>query len=204
MKHAPFLAVAALAALCAIGPALAQTTPPPAPAPAPSAVSTLAPIGAGQPALTPPALPTPAALPSITPSPPGGKKGKSKGSAGPSPSPPPSETPSPPAFKSLDGDWEFVESTLTDDIYPHMIIKQEGQALTGTWRIEKKNYPAEGTFDGKSIKLTVQRDGKPWTFLGYVDSASDMVGRMTDPDGKSITFTANHRAPSKQQLRIRP
>ena len=85
-----------------------------------------------------------------------------------------------------------------------MIIRQTGNQIAGTWRYEKKDYPFEGTYDGKTIKLVVTRDGKTWTFNGYVDSASDMVGILTDSAGTKIGFTANHRAPSKQQLLIKP
>ncbi len=208
MKHPLFIGLAAAAALCAALPVTAQTTPPAPSAtpvlPAPSAApATPAPV------LTPPPLPsiTPSApaVPSASPSPGRGRHAK----AAPAPTPSaPEETPSPPAFASLDGDWEFVESSATEDVYSRLILRQTGQQLLGTWKQKNKSYPVTGEYEnagGKSgIRLTATVDGKEWTMSGYVDNASDMIGILRDPNGKRIVFTANHRAAAKQELLIKP
>jgi hypothetical protein len=221
LKHPLLIALAVAALGCAAVPVTAQTTapvpgptnlaaPPPAPATAvPANAQGTPPASIPTPAITPPPLVTPPPLPpsaSPSPSPSSGKRGRSKASPGPTPSAP-VETPSPPAFASLDGDWEFVQSTRDDDTYSRLILRQTGQSLSGTWKLGKsksQTYPVEGQYDGKSIKLTSVVNGKTWTMTGYVDNASDMVGLVYTPDGKRITFTANHRAAAKQELLIKP
>lgn len=224
LKQSLLAGLAVAAVLGAALPVTAQTAPPlpvptnlaapPPVAPTASAApaATLpAPAAIPTPAVTPPPLPaasvTPAAPASPAPSAsPAGRRKKSKPAASPEASP--SETPSPPAFASLDGDWEFVESSGEDDVYSRLILRQTGQQLLGTWKQKGKSYPVTGVYENSSgkagIRLTATVDGKEWTMNGYVDNASDMVGIVRDPQGKQIVFTANHRAAAKQELLIKP
>jgi hypothetical protein len=208
LRNALFAALVAAAVLGAVVPVTAQQNPNPVPGPtnlaAPPPGATGAPQLTPQPQLTAPPLPSPiaTAAPSASPTP--GGRHKHGSTPGPSPSGSAEATPSPPAFSSLDGDWEFVLSTPGDDIYGRLKLRQTGNTLAGTWRMERKDYPVEGSYDGKSIRLTARRDNKDWTLSGYVDGASDMVGVVDDGSGKRIVFTANHREKAKQELLIKP
>ena len=74
---------------------------------------------------------------------------------------------------------------------------QKGDTLTGTWvRKANERLNFTGTFDGRLFKLTA-KDAKDvaWTFAGYAENFSDMVGLLTsaDPKDKGTPFTASHR-----------
>jgi hypothetical protein len=200
------LVLVAVAALAVGGTAVAevgqsgptgQVTPPPPPPPN----GTVATPGTliGPPA---PATARPAAAPTITPAPastqaPGGRRGRR---STPEPSPSASDTPEPPQFSTMEGVWEVQLQPLTGNgraVYSHLYITQKSDQLSGTWARDNNNkrIPFTGTFDGRLFKLN-STDGKTtWTFSGYAENNSDMVGLLqtADPKDKGTPFTASHR-----------
>jgi pyruvate/2-oxoglutarate dehydrogenase complex dihydrolipoamide acyltransferase (E2) component len=201
------LVLVAVAALAVGGTAVAQAgqsaptgqaaTPPPPPPPNGNVATPGTLIG------TPAPAPTPAgAGPTITPAPaasqaPAGRRGRRGGT--PEPAPSASDTPEPPQFATMDGVWEVQVQPLTGTgraIYSHLAIAQKGDQLSGTWmRENNQKVPFTGTFDGRLFKLT-STDGKTaWTFSGYAENFSDMVGLLqtADPKDKGTPFTATHR-----------
>jgi hypothetical protein len=176
------IALAALAVLALGGTAVAQVAP------------------LGQSATPAPTTPTaaPTAAPAASASPaPSGRRGR-RGAA-PSPEPSASESPEPPQFSTMDGVWEVQLQPLTGNgraVYSHFYVTQKGDQLSGTWlRENNQKVPFTGTFDGRLFKLS-STDGKTaWTFAGYAENFSDMVGLLqtADPKDKGTPFTASHR-----------
>ncbi len=80
--------------------------------------------------------------------------------------------------------------------YSNFTIVQSGTStLSGTWRVNNKEYPLEGTYDGRLIRLVVKEPTASVTFSGYVEGASDMVGMLDLGGAKAdpTAFTAEHR-----------
>ncbi len=201
---------AALILAVALGPAgrmrvNAQAPPPPPPpsVPGPTPAPSVAPTN-GEPAPAPsvPLQAVPSAVPE-SPSPEPGKHHRGRHGApsnGPSPSPEPSSTPTSPAFATLDGTWELQLQHIDRTEYSYLVIAQkEGGALTGVWRVGKQQWPFEGTYDGRLIRILVKEPTGNVTLSGYVEGASDMVGTVDDGSGKGspTAFTAEHRASNK-------
>ena len=188
------LVLAGLAALALSGTAAAvgqdspsdQATPPPPPPPGGS-VTTPAPSRTAVPSAAPAASPSPS---------PAGRRGRR--SATPDPGPSASASPEPLQFSSMDGVWEVQLQPLATGktIYSHLVMVQKGDTLTGTWRRGTERLNFSGTFDGRLFKLTA-KDAKDatWTFSGYAENFSDMVGLLisADPKDKGTPFTASHR-----------
>ncbi len=200
------LVLVAVAALAVGGTAVAevgqsgpssQVTPPPPPPPNGSVATPGVLIGTPAPAATPAK-----AGPTITPAPtasqaPAGRRGRRSNT--PEPAASPSDTPEPPQFSTMEGVWEVQLQPLTGNgraVYSHLYITQKADQLTGTWRRENnQSLPFTGTFDGRLFKLN-STDGKTaWTFAGYAENNSDMVGLLqtADPKDKGTPFTASHR-----------
>ncbi len=202
------LVLVAVAALAVGGTAVAQVgqsaptgqvTPPPPPPPNGNVATPGTLIGTPVPAATParsgPTI-TPAPTGSSTPAP-AGRRGRRNST--PEPSPGASDTPEPPQFSTMDGVWEVQLQPLTGSgraVYSHLAIAQKADQLSGTWmRENNQKIPFTGTFDGRLFKLT-STDGKTtWTFTGYAENFSDMVGlvQTADPKDKGTPFTASHR-----------
>jgi hypothetical protein len=199
------LVLVAVAALAVGGTAVAeagqsgpsdQATPPPPPPPNGSVATPGTLIG------TPvPATARPAAGPTITPAPSSSpaRGGRGRGRGTPEPSPGASDTPEPPQFSTMEGVWEVQLQPLSGNgraVYSHLYVTQKGDQLTGTWQRENnQKIPFTGTFDGRLFKLS-STDGKTaWTFAGYSENFSDMVGLLqtADPKDKGTPFTASHR-----------
>jgi hypothetical protein len=187
----PWAAVAGGALLIAIAVAgatssapAAAATPPPTPPPIDSE---------GTPLPNATVFPAPAATPSGTPS--GMPYGKTKAT----PSPPPN------ARKGLDGVWEvqIQHSNITD--YTHFAIKQQGDALNGTYLDARgKKYPLVGTVDGQAVRLIVTMpDGTTILMEGKLDGTTDMVGMLTMPNAQ-LPFTAAYRAKEKWIDNVNP
>jgi hypothetical protein len=147
----------------------------------------------------PPSAITP--QPSSTPAPPS-RRPAPKQSAAASPVSSGSPTPAPPQFTTLDGTWEIEFQTRDKTQYAHWTLRQTGQSgndITGVWNQggkPPKNVPITGTFDGRLFKFTATDGGKDYTFSGYVENFTDIVGMASD--GKSETaFTAQHRKKSR-------
>jgi len=145
---------------------------------------------------------TPLPVPSPSPSP-GGRRHRQSAppsSTKDSPSPAePSPTPTSPAFSTLDGTWEIEEQYYQGTVYSHVTIAQAGDTLTGFWNVDKKTkIPIEGNYDGHSIRFVAKQGATTWTFSGYVETASDMIGLVDYGKGDPIAFTASHRKSSKR------
>ncbi len=171
----------------------------------------LADAGAQQQSVPPtpaPALPTPTAAPTFNPtfsptvSP--APRGRSRRNASPSPSPAssPSETPAPPQFTTLEGVWEVELQTRAHTYYSHFTLRQsgaQGADVSGIWDQggnPDKKIPLTGTFDGRLFKFTATLKENEYTFTGYVENYSDIVGMVSD--GKNdLPFTAQHRKKEK-------
>jgi hypothetical protein len=208
-RHASFAALAAAFALfVAFGPAgrVAAQVPPPAP-PVPN--GTPAPLQ-GVPSATP--LPSNAPIPSSSPSPgatptpspqPHGRRHTSTASAAPSAAPSPSATPTSPAFATLDGTWEFQLQYFDRTEYSYLVVHQVGSSsINGIWRVSGKDFPFEGTYDGRLIRMLVKRPTGDATLSGYVEGASDMVGTVSfaGAKGDPPPFTAEHRGSSRGSI----
>jgi hypothetical protein len=194
------LVLVAVAALAVGGTAVAQVgqsgptgqaTPPPPPPPNGNVATPGTLIGTPAPAT---ARPAPTASPSPAPA---GRRGRR--SSTPEPAPSASDTPEPPQFATMDGVWEVQLQPLTGNgraIYSHLAIAQKGDQLSGTWlRQNNQKIPFTGTFDGRLFKLSAADGKTTWTFAGYAENFSDMVGLLqtADPKDKGTPFTASHR-----------
>jgi hypothetical protein len=110
-----------------------------------------------------------------------------------SPTPPPSDR------KGLDGVWEVaIQPIGADATYEHLLLKQTGQALAGSYLTkDKKRYPLAGALDGTQIRLVVTlSDGSTMILEGKVDGTTDMVGMLTNAKGQT-PFTAAYRPKEK-------
>lgn len=160
-------------------PAVAATAPPTPP-----------PIGE-------PATPGPAAsvftLPAASPSP--APSGKAK----PTPSPPPN------ARKGLDGVWEVQIQHPNGTDYTHFAVKQQGDALNGTYLdTHGKKYALAGSVDGQAVRMIVTMpNGTTMLLEGKLDGTTDIVGMLTTPEGQ-VPFTASYRAKEKWIENINP
>ena len=87
--------------------------------------------------------------------------------------------------------------------YSYLTIAQQPTGtITGVWKIEGKDNPFEGTYDGRLIRMLVKRTTGNVTMSGYVEGASDMVG-LVDFGGANTTgvaFTAEHRGGGKGSI----
>jgi outer membrane protein assembly factor BamB len=198
------LVLVAVAALAVGGTAVAQVgqsspagpaTPPPPPPPNGNVATPGTLIGTPVPAATPVG-----AGPTITPAPaatqaPAGRRGRRAST--PEPAASASETPEPPQFSTMDGVWEVQLQPLgtTRAVYSHLAIAQKGDQLSGTWLRDNQKLAFTGTFDGRLFKLTTTDGKTTWTFSGYAENYSDMVGlvQTADPKDKGTPFTASHR-----------
>jgi hypothetical protein len=167
----------------------AQATAPPAPGPAPSASAGVQ-------------IPLPTAAPR-------GRRGSAQSS--PAPSGTPRGLPAPPQYTTLDGVWEVEVQTRAMTYYTHFDLRQSGAGdagsdVAGMWdwggKPDKK-YPLKGTFDGRLFKFTVTDGKKDWTFTGYIENYSDIVGMVSDGTTSS-PFTAQHRKKEKLINSINP
>jgi hypothetical protein len=193
-------------------PANAQSGPPPPPVPNGTPVPPVTtPQAAGNPTPLPSNLPIPSSAPSpaITPTPePSESPGRHGRRRRPAPEataePSPSATPTSPAFATLDGTWETQVQYIDHTDYSYLVIKQNPTGeITGMWRVSGKEYPFDGSYDGRLIRLLVKEPSGNLTWSGYVEGASDMVGTIDFGQGKvdPTPFTAEHRAAPKNPFR---
>ncbi len=196
-------------------PARAQVSgppPPPVPNGTPNPPSTT-PLPAGTPATPlPSTAPIPsnapsaaaAATPAETPTPGGRHRRRESPTSSATSSPEPSATPTSPAFATLDGTWEVQVQYIDHTDYSYLVVKQNGTGeLAGTWRVNGKQYPFDGSYDGRLIRVLVKEPTGNLTWSGYVEGASDMVGTIDFGQGKAdpTPFTAEHRAAPKNPFK---
>lgn len=158
-----------------------------------------------------PAVSTPSPAPSIAPtvSPEPRGRGRAKPNSPPSPAASPSETPAPPQYTTLDGVWEVELQTRATTFYSHITLRQsgaQGADVSGIWDQggnPDKKLPLTGTFDGRLFKFTATLKENQYTFTGYVENYSDIVGMVSD--GKNdLPFTAQHRKKEKFLQNVAP
>lgn len=196
--HVPIAVALTLGLLAAFGPApgarvAAQV--PPGPAGNSTPAPTYAPLGP---------TPAPIDVPSPTPSPTAAPRGRHRGAAPAGTpkgaTPEPSATPTSPAFATLDGTWEMQLQYIDRTEYSYLVIAQQPTGtISGSWKVNGKAFPFEGTYDGRLIRMLVKEPKLDVTMSGYVEGASDMVGivDLGNPATGPTAFTAEHRAPSK-------
>jgi len=189
----------------------AQVAPPPPPVP--NGTPNL-PSNTPQPAGTPATpLPSTAPIPSNAPTAAGGTTSPSPSPApsrrrhretSSAASPEPSATPTSPAFATLDGTWEVQLQYIDHTDYSYLVIHQNATGeLAGVWRTSGKEYPFDGSYDGRLIRVLVKEPAGNLTWSGYVEGASDMVGTIDLGQGKAdpTPFTAEHRAAAKNPFK---
>jgi len=195
-RNVPTLGIAlTLALTVALWPAArarvgAQNNPPPPPVPGvtPTASSPAS------------AIPSGAGIPSLAPSPQGRRGHRSHPADTSTPTPEPSATPTSPAFATLDGTWELQLQYQDRTDYSYLVVAQKDTTISGVWRISKSvQYPFEGTYDGRLIRMLIKKPDGTVTMSGYVEGASDMVGVLDTGNGQAVptAFTAEHRASQK-------
>jgi hypothetical protein len=157
----------------------AAATPPPTPPPIGGTPATPAPTAS--------LYPAPGVTPTVMPA------------YKPTPSPPPN------ARKGLDGVWEVaIQHPATTD-YTHFAIKQEGDALNGTYvDAHGKRFPLVGTVDGQNVRLIVTMpNGTTILMEARLDGTTDMIGMVTLSDAQ-VPFTAAYRAKEKWIENVSP
>ena len=88
--------------------------------------------------------------------------------------------------------------------YSYLVVHQNATGeLSGEWRVSGKQYPFDGSYDGRLIRVLVKEPTGNLTWSGYVEGASDMVGTIDFGQGKAdpTPFTAEHRAAPKNPFR---
>jgi hypothetical protein len=180
--------VAALAVAFAGGSGARAQIKPPIQTPMPAPDVTLNPV---------PLTPSPTPSPSPPP-----QRGRRASTPGPAKTPEPTPTPTSPAYASLDGTWEVQVQYSDHTTYSYFELRQASETLAGSWKYEGKPYPLDGTYDGRLIRIVVKMTSGNVTLSGYVENASDMVGLVDFGGGKTVAFTAEHRAaPNKNLLK---
>ena len=141
-----------------------------------------------------PAVPT--AAPTPTPSPTGGRRhGRPAASA--TTEPEATATPTSPAFSTLDGNWDVQVQRIDTTFYSRFTVKQDGSTITGTWFVNGKQVPLEGTYDGRLFHFVAKDPSGSSDLSGYVENATDMVGIVDNgkgnvPNANPLAFTAEH------------
>jgi hypothetical protein len=201
---APLAAALALGVIAAFGPSqssgLFAQPAPPGPAGPSTSAPTYAPL-----APVPSALPSTLGTPTPTPSPsPGGRHHRGANpNATATATPEPTSTPTSPAFATLDGTWELQLQSINGTTYSYLTIMQQPTGtITGFWKVDGKENPFEGTYDGRLIRMLVKKATGNVTMSGYVEGATDMVGIVDLGTGtnSTIAFTAEHRGGDKGSI----
>jgi hypothetical protein len=168
---------------------VATPPPPVTPTPAASAPPSALPV-------TPPS----AAPATATPAP---RRGRGRTKSTPATAQPDATaTPTSPAFSTLDGNWEVQVQRIDTTLYSHLTMKQDGAAVSGTWFVQGKKIPIEGTYDGRLFHFVAKDAAGDLDMSGYVENATDMVGIVDNgkgnlPNANPLAFTAEHRGNTK-------
>jgi hypothetical protein len=92
---------------------------------------------------------------------------------------------------NVDGTWKLTLETPQGAATPVIILKQNGEKLTGTYKGRNTEAPLKGTIKGNKITFTVKlsRQGQEVeiVYSGTVDGDS-MKGKAKSPQG-DINFT---------------
>ena len=85
------------------------------------------------------------------------------------------------AAQSLTGDWDASMNTPGGTSNFRLILKQDGEKLSGTVKREAGDAPLEGTVSGNSVKFsyTIAYNGSPITLtMTAVVSGDEMKGEV--------------------------
>ena len=63
------------------------------------------------------------------------------------------------------GNWKLTFETPNGPANPSLVLKQEGEKLTGTYKGRFGEFPLEGAVKGKEIKFTVKVNAQGQEFL---------------------------------------
>jgi hypothetical protein len=66
---------------------------------------------------------------------------------------------------NVSGNWKLTFETPNGAATPSIVLKQEGEKLTGTYKGRFGESPLEGTVKGKEIKFTVKVNAQGQEFL---------------------------------------
>jgi len=94
-------------------------------------------------------------------------------------------------------------------IYSTFTLKQQGNAVSGTWNVDGKPMPLSGSYDGRAFHFTVTSPKGDLDLSGYVENSTDMVGIVDNgkgdiPNGNPLAFTAEHRGRKPPPLPLHP
>lgn len=105
--------------------------------------------------------------------------------ATPEPSPTTAPTPYMPLEEIPNGSWDVIEQGYASIEYSHMVLREVGDTVTGTWFVDgKTTYVLDGSRDGSHLTLSIKSSAKPdATLVGKmeadIDGIADMVGLIT-------------------------
>ena len=66
---------------------------------------------------------------------------------------------------NVSGNWKLTFETPNGAANPSLVLKQEGEKLTGTYKGRFGEFPLEGAIKGKEIKFTVKVNAQGQEFL---------------------------------------
>ena len=91
------------------------------------------------------------------------------------------------------GKWAFAVTTENGTGYPTVILKQEGDKVTGTYESQRLGLRTlEGTVKGDSLFLTMKSAGEgmpDFTFVGRLVDKDNVKGALEMGGMGSATFT---------------
>jgi hypothetical protein len=93
---------------------------------------------------------------------------------------------------NVSGNWKLTFETPNGAANPSLVLKQEGEKLTGTYKGRFGEFPLEGAVKGKEIKFTVKVNAQGQEFLleyaGTVDGDA-MKGKVKFGDMGEADFS---------------
>jgi len=97
---------------------------------------------------------------------------------------------------NVSGNWGLTFETPDGPAKPSLVLKQEGEKLTGTYKGQFGESPLEGTVKGKEITFTVKVKAKGQEFLfEYVGAIEDgmMKGKVKLGDMGEADFSGGRK-----------
>ncbi|MEP7345312.1 MAG: hypothetical protein ABI877_08595 [Gemmatimonadaceae bacterium] len=102
--------------------------------------------------------------------------------------------------RDLSGKWAFAVTTENGTGYPTVILKQEGDKVTGTYESQRMGLRAlAGTIQGDTLHLTMKSgsEGMPdFTFVGILLDKDNVKGNLEMGGMGSASFTGKRGSPT--------
>jgi hypothetical protein len=160
-------------------------------------------------ATPPPPIPTATPVPSPPTATPQASGKGGRGGARATAAPQATATPTSPAYSSLDGSWEVQVQKYDATTYSSFTLKQDGNAVSGTWNVDGKQLPMSGSYDGRAFHFTATAPTGNLDLSGYIENSTDMVGIVDNgkgdhPNQNPLAFTAEHRGRKPPPLPLHP